>query len=232
MRRVSSRRGNTRPVCNASTVARQAVSRIARSACSYAMPVAAVARLLTASCMCPRRGPTTVCAARQLASPGRWSLPRSRNSRAACSSGRWTQVCRVAGSRVTKSAATVTCGYGSSRVASLSCWPSQRTNPCGGMVRITYGQTRKLARGRHELGSFERSKIHYGREFLYEFARAVDLGGRAYLQYGRAQVNYEDTPVSSAASPRANAARPCLRRCRAPCGSLRRHPELDNRYLS
>src|SRR5882757_4959340 len=36
MRPVSSRTGNTRPVCNASTVAPQAPSRTARSACSSA----------------------------------------------------------------------------------------------------------------------------------------------------------------------------------------------------
>ena len=75
------------------------------------------------------------------------------SSRAACLSGRWTQVCRAAGSRVMKStAATVTCGCGSSRAARPSCWPSRRMNPCGGRVPTTYGPTRSPKPCRHRHG--------------------------------------------------------------------------------
>ena len=65
------KKGGTRQVCSASTVARLAASRTARSVCSSATRATEAARSLTVNCMYRRRGQTTVRAARRRAFPGR-----------------------------------------------------------------------------------------------------------------------------------------------------------------
>jgi hypothetical protein len=90
---------STRSAFNANTAARRAESRIARSACSFAMPVTAAVHSSIASCMCRGHGPMTQLAAKQLASRRHWSLQRSHGSRAACLSVRWMPVCHALGHR-------------------------------------------------------------------------------------------------------------------------------------